>query len=137
MLFPIVIHQAGESSYGVTVPDLPGCFSSGKTLDEAMASAHEAIEAHLELLAEAGADIPHAGTVQAYVAHPDYAGGVWALANVDITPYLGKAEKINVTLPGRLLRRIDDVVGHNPRFKSRSGFLAEGALLLLERARRA
>lgn len=80
MLFPIVIHQEGASSYGVTVPDLPGCFSSGETLDEAIASAREAIVAHLERLAEEGAEIPPAGTVQAYAAHPDYAGGVWALA---------------------------------------------------------
>ncbi len=131
MLYPIVIHQEGESSYGVTVPDIPGCFSSGETLDEAVASAREAIEAHLELLAEGGEEIPRAAGVSAYVNHPDYAGGVWALAEVDITPFLGKAEKINVTLPARLIRQIDARVACDPRFKSRSGFLAQSALLLL------
>ena len=34
MNYPIVIHKDADSDYGVTVPDLPGCFSAGKTLDE-------------------------------------------------------------------------------------------------------
>ncbi len=42
MRFPIVIHKDRQSSYGVTVPDLPGCFSAGDTLDEALDSTHSA-----------------------------------------------------------------------------------------------
>ena len=30
MRYPIVIHKDEGSSYGVTVPDLPGCFSGGR-----------------------------------------------------------------------------------------------------------
>ena len=33
----------------VCVPDLPGCFSAGDTLDEAMENAKEAIELWLEV----------------------------------------------------------------------------------------
>ena len=36
-------------AYGVVVPDLPGCFSAGDTLDEAMENAKEAIELWLEV----------------------------------------------------------------------------------------
>ena len=36
MRFPAVIHKDEETGYGVTVPDLPGCFSAGDT-DEAAA----------------------------------------------------------------------------------------------------
>ena len=32
----IVIHKDPESCYGVTVPDLPGCFSAGNTIEEAL-----------------------------------------------------------------------------------------------------
>ena len=32
---PIVIHKDTGTGYGVTVPDLPGCFSAGDTLEEA------------------------------------------------------------------------------------------------------
>ena len=48
MLFPIVIHKDEESVYGVSIPDLPGCFSAGYTFEEAIESAREAIACHLE-----------------------------------------------------------------------------------------
>ena len=52
MLFPLAIHKEKNSCYGVTVPDLKGCFSAGDTLDEAVTNASEAIKGHLELLIE-------------------------------------------------------------------------------------
>ncbi|WP_171292023.1 type II toxin-antitoxin system HicB family antitoxin, partial [Acinetobacter baumannii] len=34
MFFPIAIEQGSEDqSFGVIVPDIPGCFSAGDTLD--------------------------------------------------------------------------------------------------------
>ncbi|MBN0609850.1 type II toxin-antitoxin system HicB family antitoxin, partial [Pseudomonas aeruginosa] len=29
MKFPVVLHKDPDSDYGVTVPDVPGCFSAG------------------------------------------------------------------------------------------------------------
>ena len=52
MRFPIVVHKDAESSYGVIVPDLPGCFSGGDTLDEAVEMAHEAVICHVGGLLE-------------------------------------------------------------------------------------
>jgi len=44
--YPIAIEiGAGEAAYGVVVPDLPGGFSAGDTLDEAVAGAEEAAAA--------------------------------------------------------------------------------------------
>jgi len=48
MRYPVVIHKDQDSDYGVTVPDLPGCFSAGSTVDEAIDNAVEAIECHVE-----------------------------------------------------------------------------------------
>ena len=48
MKYPIVIHKDRDSDYGVTVPDLPGCFSAASTLEESMTMAAEAIALHLE-----------------------------------------------------------------------------------------
>ena len=45
-----IIHEDRDSAVGVVFPDLPGCFSAGDTLDEAVANAHAA----LRLYAEAG-----------------------------------------------------------------------------------
>lgn len=59
MFYPIAI-EAGDDThaYGVTVPDLPGCFSAGDTLDDAIANAKEAITGHIELLIEMGRIFP-------------------------------------------------------------------------------
>ena len=54
MYFPIAIHKDADSDYGVTVPDLPVCFSAGSTIDEAMLMAREAIDLHLEVFHEDG-----------------------------------------------------------------------------------
>jgi predicted RNase H-like HicB family nuclease len=43
-----------EHAYGVLVPDLPGCFSAGDTLDEALTNGQEAILLHIEGLLDDG-----------------------------------------------------------------------------------
>ncbi|WP_017839830.1 type II toxin-antitoxin system HicB family antitoxin [Methylotuvimicrobium buryatense] len=55
MRFSVVLHTDDGVRYGVTVPDLPGCFSAGDTLDDALASVAEAIDCHIETLIEDGA----------------------------------------------------------------------------------
>jgi len=135
MLYPIAIRPGDEQhAWGVEVPDIPGCFSAGEDLDDAMAMAREAIEGHLEILAEDCRRIPVATPVSAHVSNPEYEGCIWALVDIDITRYLGKAEKLNITLPGNLLNRIDEYVKHHPEQKSRSGFLASAALKVLQQA---
>ena len=47
----VLIPEPDEGGYSVIVPLLPGCFSQGETVDEALANAKEAIEVHLEGLA--------------------------------------------------------------------------------------
>ncbi len=49
MKFPIVIEVRDKNTaYGVIVPDLPGCFSAGDTLDEAIDNTKEAISLWIE-----------------------------------------------------------------------------------------
>ena len=43
-----LVHKEPNSDFGVSFPDLPGCVTAGKTLDEARAFASEALELHLE-----------------------------------------------------------------------------------------
>lgn len=135
MLYPIVVERGdSEHAYSVVVPDLPGCFSAGDTFDEAMANVREAIAGHLEVLADNGDDIPAASTIESHIDDPDYQGWIWSAIDVDTTPYLGKSQKINVTLPDRVIRKIDAFVASNASYKTRSGFLARAALHELERA---
>lgn len=133
MLYPIAISTGDhEHAWGVEVPDIAGCFSAGDDLDDAIAMAREAIEGHFEILAEDGSVIPPASKVTLHAANPKYAGVTWALVDIDITKYLGKAQKLNITLPGYLLTRIDEYVLNHPEEKSRSGFLASAALKVLQ-----
>lgn len=125
MRFSIVLHTDDGVRYGVTVPDLPGCFSAGDTLDEALSSAAEAIDCHVETLIEDGADIPACKPIAEHQSNPDYSGGVWAVVDVPVEKYFGPAEKINITLPRLLLARIDSYA--KAHGSTRSGFLAEAA----------
>lgn len=126
MRYPIVIHQDPESSYGVTVPDLPGCFSGGETLDAALAMAQEAIVGHIETLLMDGQPVPEQRSLQAHQADPGFADGIWALVDVDMTKLSGKAMRINVTMPARILAIADAAAAREG--ESRSGLLANAVL---------
>ncbi|MGY2226591.1 type II toxin-antitoxin system HicB family antitoxin [Pseudomonas gingeri] len=128
MRFPVVLHKEADSEYGVTVPDVPGCFSAGSTFSEALDNVHEALALHFEGLLADGEPLPHAREVDVYLDVPDYAGGLWALVDFDLTPYLGKSVRFNASLPEHLLERIDERVQKDQRYASRSGFLATAAL---------
>lgn len=132
MKYPVVVHKDPESDYGVVVPDVPGCFSAGETMSEALENIHEALELHFEGLVADGEPLPQPQEIDAHIANPDYAGGIWVLVDFDVTSYLGKAVRFNATLPEGLLARIDAYVRTHPNQKSRSGFLAEAALRALQ-----
>lgn len=126
MKYLIAIEPGTDTTaFGVVVPDLPGCFSAGDTLEEAFDHAKEAIDAHLELIAEDGGDIPAPAPMQTHQGDPEYAGWMWGVVEVDVTRYEGRAEKINITLPGRLLAKVDAFAKSHGT--SRSGFLADAA----------
>jgi predicted RNase H-like HicB family nuclease len=126
MKFLIAIEPATESTaWGVVVPDLPGCFSAGDTLEQAFDNAREAIDAHCELLAEDGRVIPAPRPLAEHQADPAMAGWIWAMVDVPVERYFGPAEKINITVPARILSRIDDYARRHG--ESRSGFLVRAA----------
>ena len=126
MKFIIAIEPGTDTSaWGVAVPDLPGCFSAGDTLDEAMANARQAIDPHVEIMIEDGAPIPIARPLAVIQADPAYTGWVWAVVDVPVEKYLGPAEKINITVPRMVLARIDEYA--KSQGMSRSGFLVEAA----------
>ncbi len=58
MEFTVILHEAEEGGYWVEVPSLPGCFSQGETVEEALKNAEEAIQSHIEALRDDGQPIP-------------------------------------------------------------------------------
>lgn len=127
MRYPIAIEPGNRRrAWGVAVPDLPGCFSAGDTMDEAIANATEAIELWIETVIDDGGMIPPPGSIEAHRKNPEYVSWIWALADVDPAVLSDKAERINITLPARVLRRIDEAA--RASHETRSGFLARAAL---------
>lgn len=126
MRYPVVIHKDPASDYGVTVPDLPGCFSAGDTLDEALLEVVEAIECHLEGLLGDGESVPTPQSIEHHQNNPDYAGGVWAVVAIDLAKLSGKSKRVNVTLPERVLTLMDKYASENG--ESRSGLITRATL---------
>ena len=53
-----VIFERAQNNWAAYVPDLPGCMTTGRTLDETKRNIREAIQGHLETLREFGDPVP-------------------------------------------------------------------------------
>lgn len=126
MNYAIAIEHEKGTAYGVAVPDLPGCFSAGDTLDAALENAREAVAFHIEGLLDAGLPVPEPAGLEAHTGRREYAGRTWAVVSVDLAALSGKSKRLNISLPERVLRRIDAAAAKNG--ESRSGYLARIAL---------
>ena len=129
MLYPIAIEIGDDKhAYSVIVPDVQGCYSAGDTLEEAIVNAREAIEFHISGMVEDGESIPKPSSIEVYRNSEEYKDFIFSIVDVDLSHLMGRSEKINVTLPILLIRRIDEFVATHPEYKTRSGFLAEASL---------
>ena len=108
MRYPIAIEIGSETTaYGVVVPDLPGCFSAGDTLDEAMTNAEEAAIAWIEATLDAGKTVPAPSSLEAVRGNLEYAGWSFGVVNVDPAALDTTSERVNIILPRRVLLRLD------------------------------
>src|SRR5580700_9406549 len=108
MRYPIAIEIGTETAaYGVVVPDLPGCFSAGDTLDEAVTAAEEAAAAWIDATLDTGGAVPTPSSIEAVRARPEYAGWVYGVIAVDPAALDSTVERVNITLPRRILLRLD------------------------------
>jgi predicted RNase H-like HicB family nuclease len=131
MRYPIAIEIGTETaSYGVVVPDLPGCFSAGDTIDEAVTAAEEAAAAWIDATLDAGGIIPAASSIETLRERPDYVGWAFGVVTVDPAALDSSVERVNITLPRRVLLRLDAQA--REAGESRSGYIAH---LTLERPR--
>ncbi|MET3068796.1 type II toxin-antitoxin system HicB family antitoxin [Atlantibacter hermannii] len=126
MHYPAFIEIDKDGSASGWFPDVDGCIFAGDSVEEAIADAKSAIDAHFEALVENDMAIPNAGKMQEHIAKDSatYTGGQWVLIPVNMDKFDGRAERINITLPHRLLHQIDNAVKNNPGYNSRSAFIA-------------
>ena len=116
------------SDWNVVFPDLPGCVTAGRSLDEAVAFAEEALALHDQGLREDGEAPPAPSGIEDVMADPESAGALFYL--VPLKPLEGRTSRVDITLDEYLLAEIDaavQLVGSN-----RSKFLAAAARKALD-----
>lgn len=133
MRYPIAIEPGGpDQAFGVVVPDLPGCFSAGDTLDEALEGVEEAAAAWIDATLDAGGSVPPPSRLGDVRSRPEFAG--WSLGVVSLDPALldDAAARVNITLPRRVLERLDRLA--RQAGETRSGYIARMTLLARDAA---
>jgi len=128
MNYPVAIEPGDDqTSWGVVVPDLPGCFSAADGgLDEALQNAREAIALWMEDAIANCEAIPKPSSLADLQASGQFDGWVWAVVPVDAAWMDERAERVNITLPRRILALLDTKA--SSAGESRSGYIAQLAL---------
>ncbi len=128
MRYPIAIEPGTDvTAWGVVVPDLPGCFSAGDTMEEALIQAEEAVTAWIETILDAGQAIPQPSAIDALrAAHPEFEGWLWGRVKIDPAMLDNTLERVNISLPRRVLHRLD--ARARKAGETRSGFIARMAI---------
>ena len=131
MKYPIIIHKDAGSDYGATVPDFPGVFSGGTTLEETLSNVQEAIETYCE--GEDGFEPPSPSSLDIVLASEDAEGGAVVLADVNFDFLEKKAVPVNITMPLYMRNRIDSAAKRNGL--NRSQFMQRAAQTYIDAAR--
>lgn len=119
-----VIHKDDDSAYGVTFPDVPGCFSAGDSHDEAIENAKEALRLYAE---QVGKNMPEPSSFQTLIANKDIRREAKnaPLVGVPLLLDAGRTVRVNITLDAGLLEAVDQAAEKSDL--TRSAFLAEAA----------
>jgi predicted RNase H-like HicB family nuclease len=119
-----IIHKDSKSDFGVSFPDLPGCISAGRTIDEAKELAQEALSLHIQGMLEDGEEVPAPSRLEDVMADPENSDAV-AFLVVSAPESKPKAVRVNVTIPEDMLEKIDAAA--KKRNMSRSSYLVQAA----------
>ncbi|NGQ92271.1 ribbon-helix-helix protein, CopG family [Rhodobacter sp. HX-7-19] len=121
--FTAIVHQDGDSAFGLTFPDLPGCFAAADSWDGIPAAAAEALDLWFE-------DMPDVDPAPLDMVRKraDVAAALASGASLMHVPYIAAGsvvERVNITMERELLRAIDQTA--KARGMNRSSFLAVAA----------
>lgn len=116
-----LVHKDDDSAFGVTFPDLPGCFSAADRIEDVLPNACEALELWFEDAEEVAPSDVSAITA---AAAGDLAAGAFLLAVPRMTAS-GRSVRVNLSLDRGILDAIDTAAA--ARKLTRSAFIAEAA----------
>jgi predicted RNase H-like HicB family nuclease len=119
-------------AYGVVFPDLSGCTAMGKTMDEALANAAEALRDWAEITEEGGGKIPRPRSLEALRRDAEVrtalVGGA-GLATIPLVRETGRPVKANLSIDSGVLAAMDEEAQR--RNLTRSAFVEMLARTLL------
>jgi predicted RNase H-like HicB family nuclease len=129
--YPAIIEPAAEG-FGIFFPDVPGCTSTGATVQEAARNAEEALQAHFDLAAEHNDSIPVPSELDAIKVDADVVEAARVLVRVEVP---GRSVRVDITLPEELLAAVDRYAAQTGY--TRSGLLAQAVRERMQRDREA
>ena len=122
MKYIIIVHKDPGSSYGINLPDYPGCFSAADTFEEIPEKIQEALECWAY-----GEDFVPAvpSTYEQIAASEDARGAMLMIVDLNFDFADTKAVPVNVTMPKYMRTFIDRRA--RELGMTRSAFLQEAA----------
>ena len=124
MRFPMIVYKSEGSVYGGLLPDFPGCYPMGETIDALTADAQDAVETWMG--GEDPAIFPIPSSLEVVQAYPDAHGRVLVLVDVNTDFLESAAERVNITVPRYALSAIDRMA--KAQGLSRSAYMVRSAL---------
>ena len=124
MRFPMIVYKSEGSEYGGLLPDFPGCYPMGETLDALAADVQGAVETWME--GEDPAIFPAPSDLETVQASPDAQGRALVLVEVDTAFLESVSERVNITVPRYALAAIDRRA--KTQGLSRSAYMVRSAL---------
>lgn len=121
--FYTAIIEKAKDGFGVFFPDLPGCTSFGKTVEDAAANAYTAAQAHVALLRDYGDTIPDPRAPDAIPTERGVKEKARLLIPVELAD---EPVRVNISLPATALEALDRTA--KELSLSRSGAIAYLAL---------
>ena len=98
------LHKEKDSDFGVSFPDVPGCVTAGRTLEEARKMAVEALTLHLAGMVEDGEAVPAPSKLDQLADDPAMKGAVAFLVSAEAPE---KTVRINITARESQIQAID------------------------------
>ena len=117
----IALIEEGKKNYSAVFPDVPGVITTGKTYDEVIRNAHEALALHLE-----GEETLPIGRNLKQIKETWEEWKEWqndadfTIAYIDLLPVQTKRRRINITIDENILSRIDKRTNNRSEFITRA-----------------
>jgi predicted RNase H-like HicB family nuclease len=117
VVYPAIAERT-RTGYSVFFPDLPGCTTAGRNLDELARNAESALADHLAVTVSHKEEVAPASSFDDIGRDPEVQEVCRFLVRAEMP---GRSVRLNITLDESLVAAIDQVA------TNRSGFLAEAA----------